>query len=85
MLSWSDFSKRRSFFNQDACPTCGQDIDHALKEGAQSRIQKEMNQVDDASLRAAEMMAKQQDLVDYYTELNEILLKFQQPGISVRD
>ena len=68
--------KEKAFFEQDACPTCGQDIEFALKEGAQSRIVNEMKEVDDASLKAAEMMSKQQEMVDYYTELNETLVKF---------
>ena len=68
--------KEKDFFDQDACPTCGQDIEYALKMGAQSKIQNEMEEVDKASIKASELMSEQQKIVEYYTELNDKLLEF---------
>ena len=68
--------KVKEFFNQDACPTCGQDIDHAMKMGVQSRVQKEMEEVDAATIKASKLMSEQQEKVDQYNELNNTLLKF---------
>ena len=68
--------KERDFFNQDECPTCGQDIEHALKTGAQSRIQKEIEEVDKASVRAGQMLIKQEKIFDTYKELNDRMRQF---------
>ena len=69
-------AKERDFFDQDECPTCGQGIESALKNGAQSRIQKEMEEVDKASIQAGQMMLEQEKIFDRYKELNNRMVSF---------
>ena len=68
--------KEKEFFEQDACPTCGQDIEFALKTGAQSRIQKEMEEVDKASIQATAMLQEQAQALEYLQELNLRMREF---------
>ena len=56
--------KEREFFEQDECPTCGQGIEFALKTGVQSRIQKEMEEVDKASVQAGQMLLEQEQICE---------------------
>ena len=65
--------KEKEFFEQDECPTCGQDIETAVKTGAQSRIQKEMEEVDSATIQASGMMSDQEKIVNQLLEINKRL------------
>ena len=65
--------KEKEFFEQDECPTCGQGIESAVKMGAQGRIQKEMEEVDSASIQAGGMMSDQEKIVNQLLEINKRL------------
>ena len=65
--------KAKEFFEQDECPTCGQGIESAVKMGAQGRIQKEMEEVDSASIQAGGMMSDQEKIVNQLLEINKRL------------
>jgi len=65
--------KEKEFFEQDECPTCGQGIEADVKSGAQSRIQKEMEEVDSASIQAGGMMSDQELIVNQLLEINKRL------------
>ena len=76
--------KEKNFFDQDQCPTCGQDIESALKNGAQSRIDSEMKEVDAASIKAMSMLQDQQKIVDTLVELNAKMRKTQEQAYEVQ-
>ena len=62
--------KDRGLYDHDECPTCGQGIESALKNDAQSRIQKEMEEVDTATIKANELLIEQNGIMDRLTELH---------------
>ena len=69
-------AKEKDFFEQDECPTCGQGIEFDLKTGAQSRIRKEMEEVDNASIQARQLLIDQEKIYDRYKELNDRMRDF---------
>ena len=75
--------KEKNFFDQDDCPTCGQHIEFALKTAAQGNIQREIEEVDKASVQASGMLTKQNDLVDYLTDLQTTMQSFKNQAFEV--
>ena len=68
--------KEKAFFDQDDCPTCGQAIEFALKTAAQGNLQKEIEEVDKASVQASTMLQSQAEELDVLKELNDKMREF---------
>lgn len=68
--------KEREFFDQDECPTCGQGIEFAVKTSRQGAIQKEIDEVDKATIQATKMMNLQSAAVEELQELNAKMSEF---------
>ena len=68
--------KEKEFFDQDDCPTCGQNIEFALKTAVQSRVQKDMEEVDKASVQASKMLQDQVERLEVIRELNQKMSEF---------
>ncbi len=71
--------KEKEFYDTNgSCHTCKQPIGYEHAEIQKGELQKEIEEVDKASIQAAEMMNKQQSVVDYMVELNNQMSKFNQ-------
>ena len=76
--------KEKEFFEQDECPTCGQGIDYAMKMGVQSRIQKDMEKFDTASVQARELMVEQEKVVEELVEVSKKIRELQEAVFCVQ-
>ena len=72
-------AKEKEFYDTNgSCHTCKQPIGYEHAEIQKGELQKEVEEIDKASIQAAEMMSKQQSVVDHITELNLRMSKFNQ-------
>jgi len=72
-------AKEKLFYDENgSCHTCNQPIGYEHAEIQKGELQKEIEEVDKASVQAAEMLTKQQDIVRHTLELNNQMSKFNQ-------
>jgi myosin heavy subunit len=72
-------AKEKEFYDTNgSCHTCNQPIGYEHAEIQKGELQKEIEQIDEASVQASEMMVKQQTVVDRLFELNQQMRTFNQ-------
>lgn len=69
-------TKEKKFFDQEECPTCGQEIDEVVKEFRQRDLQTEIEKIDKASIQASTMLQEQAKEVEVARELNDRMREF---------
>ncbi len=78
-------AKEQEFYDVNgSCHTCKQPIGYEHAEIQKSELQKEMNEVDEASVQAASMMNQQQTIADKLFELNQQMRGFNEEVFKIQ-